>query len=285
MNEQELEKLIAAKFETLPKKMVLLADREAAWQKVQNHIRVTKRVPAGTETGGEFMFWPRAIFRVATTVLVVIVALFVARGAVNAEPGETLYQVKLAAESVEKALATNNEAKAKVTIKHAKRRLAEVKTLVQQNKDPKVVQQTLDALKTTTEEVVEVVSISEIKPELTREAQDLATEQQQELSKVESTAGPEVKDAVASAITATKDSLDSLNKLASQTPAATAPSDVKGETTVADEDSDSKTVSKQPVRLKVKKNPALKDAPVDAGIQIGDVVQIGDDNEPKPIEE
>ncbi len=141
-------------------------------------------------------------------VIIVLAAVSVVHSAAKANPGETLYSVKIATEQVEKVLATNDEAKVKVGVKHARRRLAEIQVLVEGKKESAIVTQTLEALKNTTQEIV---AASESKPELASQAVDLATEEEKVLSSVENHPDQEVKDALQSAITVSKESINKLS--------------------------------------------------------------------------
>ncbi len=279
MNDNNDEKFISQLFAELPRKMFAstASNREQIWQRVQNHIRAAKQQTRRERslTPWQYLILPRTLLRIGATVIVVVLALTLVGGVAYATPGQTLYPVKIAAEQVELVLATNDEAKVNVGIKHAKRRLAEVQTLVQENKDSKIVAQTLDALKSTTDELVQVAVTAEAQPELANRASELAAEQEQILSTVSNTAPDgELKDAVQNAITAAK---DSITKLSSE--------DVKGvSATTADPVITPSTTSKtiaSPASASVK--PSKKDATLDGFIQIDEVITIGDDRQTTPV--
>lgn len=255
MTDQELQNFITKRLTGLPRRNFLMPNKEVLWMRVHNHILQSKLETEKEEKASILdVFWDsRMIAKIAVTALVVILALTVVGGVANAQPGETLYPVKKAAEQVEKALATSSEAKVKVGVKHAKRRLAEVKILVQENKDTQIVAQTLEDLKNTTQEVV---AVTQSQPELAEAASQLA----------------EIKEAVDEIIAATEPKKEE---------------DVKGTTVVEKENTgdvnstSTKTVVKTP--RKIKATPIPQDAPVQADLNIGDVVRI-ENNEPEPIE-
>jgi len=288
MSDPELEKAISRLFADLPRRSLSVPGKEQIWQRVHNHI-VKTRLDKQPEPAGSVwrhLLLPRTLARVGATVMVVILALTMVSRVAKAQPGETLYTVKIAAEQVEKVLATGDEAKVNVGIKHAKRRLQEVKTLIEENKDSKIVQQTLQALKTTTDEVV---AASEITPELATKATELAVEQQKVLVGVENTADSSVKEAVQDAIGITR---DTINKLSGDSTGDT----VKGVATAPppvslDKSGDAPTTTvkialpKQPVSKKpVKKDQADANAAIGADVQIDVVITIDENNKPEPVE-
>ena len=286
MNDNEFEKLISQISAGLPRKPLPFSDKEKVWQRVHNYIMAARKQDKALRAlpVWKYLFLPRTLARIGATVMVVILALTMVGSVANAQPGETLYQVKIVAEQVEKVVAVTDEAKVKVSIRHAKRRLAEVKTLVEANRDTKIVEDTLAALKTSTEQMVEVVAISEVKPELTSQATEVAVEQEKVLSSMDSSsATSEVKEAVENAIVSTK---ESITKLTSE--------EVKGATTVSVEEKNTEatttpkttTASKAPSKpVKVtKKVPAIPDTPVETDTDLGDVVIIDENNEPEAVE-
>lgn len=274
MTEQESEKFISQLFAALPRQVLFLSSKEQVWQRVANEIRKTTRAPEAEKISvWRFLLLPRTLMRVGATVIVIVLTLTMVGSVARAQPGETLYSVKIAAEQVELVLATGDEAKVNVGIKHAKRRLEEVKTLVAGNGDTEIVEQTLEALTATTDELVGVAAVSESNPELAGQAAELAVEQEQVLSGVETAAADEVKGAVQNAIAAAKESISKL-----------AGNEVQGVAASAEENASTPTTTVNtlaPAPPVVVKKPK-KDAPLNAGIQIDEVITIGDDNEPRP---
>ncbi len=276
------EKLISQISAGLPRRPLPFSDKEQVWQRVHGYIlaaRKQDKVESSLPVW-KYLFLPRTLFRISATVMVVILALTMVGSVANAQPGETLYPVKIVAEQVEKVVAVTDEAKVKVSIRHAKRRLAEVKTLVETNKDTKIVEETLEALKTSTEELIEVVSISEIRPELTTRATEAAVEQEKVLSSVGSGATSAVREAVENAIISAKESITKL----------TSEEDIKGAVTAREKEtgptSTPETAARPNVstRKQIKKDPGIIDAPVDTHTQLGDVVVVDENNEPEAVE-
>ncbi|OGE79124.1 MAG: hypothetical protein A2751_05795 [Candidatus Doudnabacteria bacterium RIFCSPHIGHO2_01_FULL_46_14] len=269
----------------LPRKLLPFSDKEKVWQRVHNYI-IAARLQDKAEISlpvWKYLFLPRTLARIGATVMVVILALTMVGSVANAQPGETLYPVKIVAEQVEKVAAVTDEAKVKVSIRHAKRRLAEVKTLVEAKKDTKIVEDTLAALKTSTEEMVEVVAVFEVRPELTNEATEVAVEQEKVLTSVGSGATSEVKEAVEHAIISTK---ESITKLTSEEVKGTTVS--AGEENVTEATTTPKTTSSVPSfpakSKKIIKSPVVKDTPVETDTQLGDVVTIDENNEPEAVQ-
>ena len=279
MNENSDEKFISQLFAELPRPVFpsLTSEKEQIWQRVQSHIRAANQQTERERslTAWQYLILPRTFLRIGATVLVVVLALTLVVGVAYAEPGQTLYPVKIAAEHMELVLATNDEAKVNVGIKHAKRRLAEVQTLVHENKDSKIVAQTLDALKSTTDELVQVAVTAEAQPELASRAGELAAEQEQVLSTVSNaTPDGEVKDAVQHAITAVKDSITKLSSEDVNGISATAADPVITPSTTP------KTlVTPAPAHAK----PPKKDAALDADLQVDEVITIGNDQVSAPV--
>lgn len=282
MTEQD-EKSISRIFAGLPRQSLPGSGKEQIWARVHNYIvSVRKQDKAELKLPAwKYLFLPRTLVRIGATVMVVVLALTLTRSVARAQPGETLYPVKIAAETVEKVVAFSDTAKVKVNIKHAKRRLAEVKILVEEKKDTKIVEQTLEALKTSTDEVVEVVSVADVKPELTREASKLAAEQEQVLTNVELVAPSDVKDAVKDAIISTK---ETISKLAADEKDG---GQIKGVANVlpGESPSDTPTSTAKTAKKPVKKIPAVKDTPVDTTTDLGEVVTVDENNEPVPLDE
>lgn len=273
------ENLISRLASSLPRRPLPFSDKEKIWARVHSYIMAARLQTKAEERlpVWKYLVLPRTLIRVGATVMVVIMALTMVGSVASAQPGETLYQVKIAAEQVEKVVAVSDTARVKVGIRHAKRRLAEVKILVEEKKDTKIVEETLEALKTTTEELVEVIAISDIKPELTSEAAEVAVEQERVLTNVETAAESNVKEAVQNAIAQAK---ESINKLASEGKT----SDVKGVATPSTDSST--TTAKTAVKIKkVKRDPALKDTPVETDTQLGDVITVDENNEPEVVSE
>lgn len=263
------EKIIKDYFAALPRKPVPPGDKIRIWFTIQNHIRQTR---LAQETHGRKKIW--MFVKIAATFALVLFAVTVVAGAAKANPGETLYPVKKAAEHVEKAFASSDEAKVKIRIKHAKRRLEEVKTLVETNKESKIVSETLEALTTTTQEVHEaVVNIGSDKPELIDEAVKLASEEEHVLNAVKDSASGDIKEAVQKVIISTKESIEKLKSEGSQ--------EVKGTAAVIEENPDqteeaaSTTESSVPV---VKKHLTRPKEIIIAPVQIDSIIRVdGDD--------
>ena len=162
---------------------------------------------------------------------------------------------------MEKVLAASDEARVNVGVKHAKRRLAEIQILVEEKQEPKIVNDTLEALKTTTQEVV---AVTKSKPELINHAVDLATEEEKVLTNVaESQAPGEVKTAVQNAITETQDSLSKLAGEERQKPGNT------NETVQGTEITASSTPTTTPTTTRAgTSKPKVKDGTMESQMQI-----------------
>ena len=208
------ENYITAFFNNLPRKKVVLGQKEKVWLTIQNRIRSTRlaRQNQPNRSGLGFLlnwsFLKKIRLQSLTVVLIVLVAVSIAGGAARATPGETLYPVKRAAEHVEKALATNEEAKAKIEIRHAKRRLAEVKTLVAENRNTEYVAQTLQDL---TENTQKAAAVTQQNPELASVVVDLANHEEAVLVDVHEGASVEIQEAIQKALVATKETVDKLS--------------------------------------------------------------------------
>lgn len=256
----ELEKQIAKQFAELPRKSFVAGEKEKVWLRIQNHIR-QNRIALDQQARASKL-WP--IFRLgklAGTVLVVALAIGLVGGATKASegslPGDALYTVKKAAETVEKAFATTDEAKVKVGIKHAKRRLEEVKILVQEKKDDAVVSETLQALKSTTEQVLTATSAST--PEIVNNVVDLVTQEAKVLDSVKDQTQGEVKQAVQEVITASR---ESVNKLKAE-------EEVKGTATAEPPQATTTPATAAPTSPH---KPKVKDGVIESEIQIHGVM-------------
>lgn len=208
INEQD-EKFIAELFARLPRKSVFSARKEQVWLRIQNELRDARIAVENAGAKGS-IFLRRPFSRLAVGSLIVILAVGIGGAAYASQsslPGETLYTVKLATEKVQVALATNDAKKVEVLSNHAKNRLEEVAKLVENNETSEIVNQTLTALKTTTDTVV---AVSSQKPELADQVADLAAAEEQALSDVVPQAEGEVKQAVEEALTVSRESFSKL---------------------------------------------------------------------------
>lgn len=244
---------IQNQFAALPRKSVLTSHKEAVWLRIQNQI-LAEPVPVLRFT---LPLYTKALVSMVVVVAVVGIA---SKASEDSLPGETLYAVKKASEQVEKVLATSEEAEVKVGIKHARRRLEEVKILVEGKQKPEIVAKTLTALKNTT---AAVVAASQEKPELADQALRLATEEHLVLTTVEDQVEEgEVKDAVQEILTLSR---ESINKLKGVEP------EVEGTVTEEQATTTPKTISPTP-----KKKP--QDGPIESEIQIHGVINLGEEN-------
>ncbi|MDP3740738.1 MAG: DUF5667 domain-containing protein [bacterium] len=208
MIDENLEEQILNLFQNLPRKPIAQASKDSIWLKINAHITAAK-----SEVRPRASFWDIFLLRnawgkVGAIVLIVLIALSLVSGAARATPGQTLYSVKKAAEKMEIALATNDQNKVKITIKHAKRRLEEVQVLVSQDRQNGVVSDTLNALTDTTQAAVAGL---ENEPTLKNQILELTTHEEKVLTAVQSQVQGEVKEAVEKALTLTKESLTRLN--------------------------------------------------------------------------
>ena len=285
------ENYIAAFFNKLPRKKVVFGQKEKVWLTIQNRIRSTRLARQNQLTRGGFGFLNWSFlkkFRLQSlaVILIVLVAVSIAGGVARATPGEALYSVKRAAEKVEKVLATNEHAKAKIEIRHAKRRLAEVKTLVAENRNTQFVAQTLEDL---TENTQKAAAVTGQNSELASAVVDLANHEETVLADVHETASVEVQEAILKALVATKETVDKLS----------AEETVEGLTTIGDGDQtdpstafDTSTASTTATTTRpdtVAKKPAVKpkenDGPVGSDIQIDVITRIAEpeeQEEPEP---
>lgn len=277
------EKKLADHFKSLARKTIPEGDRISVWLTVQNHLRQARlETPYNSQKKRlGFLLLRANLGKIVITLVMALIAMTLVRGVAKANPGETLYPVKKAAEQMEKVFATNDEAKVKVGIKHAKRRLEEVKTLVQTNKEIKIVSDTLDALNSTTQEIHEVVfSIGADKPELVDEALNLASEEEQILNSVETNASEGVKEAVQKVIVATKESIESITKLK----ASNDKEEVKGTAAIQQEDENTESAStSETVLNSIKKSgPKPKETIIESPVQIDGIIKVEGDNIAEP---
>lgn len=274
------EKIIADFFKSLARKKVPEGDKISVWLTVQNHLRQARLELEAQDNRQKkrlgFLLLRANLGKIVITLVMVLIAMTLARGVAKANPGETLYPMKKAAEQVEKVLATNDEAKVRVGIKHAKRRLEEVKTLVQTNKETKIVSDTLDALNSTTQEIHEVVfTIGADKPELIDEALNLASEEERVLNSVETNANAsdDVKEAVQKVIVSTKESISKLKASGDK-------EEVKGTAAIQQGDENAESSSTAETVLNSIKNlgPKPKETIIESPIQIDSIIKVeGDD--------
>lgn len=218
MIEKTPENQISDLFQGLPRKSWPRGDKKRVWFKIENYIAATREPEAGLL---HFLFLRKTWSKAVAIIVMVLIAVSIVGGAARATPGETLYGVKKAAEKMEKVLASTQEAKVKVTIKHAKRRLEEVQILVAQDHKNGIVSETLNALTNTTQDAV---AASESRPELKDQILELTTHEEKVLVEVQTQVEGAVREAVDKALTLTK---ESLNKLISE-------DQVRGATTLDD---------------------------------------------------
>lgn len=210
--ETDNEKFITDLISTLPRKEITSGDKVRVWQTVSAHMRLARvQKTDKAHFGGVFIIFRRKLGKVLVTMVMVLIAITLVTGAANAQPGETLYPVKKAAEKVERALATSEEAKTKVGIKHAKRRIEEVKVLVQENKENKIVSKTIEGLTDATKGINEsIASAATSQPELVNEALALTEAETQILVSVEGKVDAGVKEAAEQIIVSTKETVDKI---------------------------------------------------------------------------
>ncbi len=259
-NELAVMGFIAEFFAALPRKRLVFPAKERVWFKIQNHLRATRLLIAAAQKRSALV--PELRFhRLATALLAVVIAISLVGGASIASegslPGDTLYPVKKAAEKVEKILATNEEAKIKVGVKHARRRLEEVRVLVAENKENKIVTESLEALKTATEQVIQTAS--ESKPELKFHAADLVAEETQILDTVKDKVAEEVKEVVEKVISVSQESIGKLQDTQEQ---------VEGVATEKSEEEASSTPATAPSR-----KPKIPDGVLESNMQIHGILK------------
>lgn len=273
--EQELEKFIASVAQTFRAK-VPPGNREAVWLKISAHLREARLMkPTEQQSWTRWPFFLRSAWgKAGAVILTVLVAISLVGGVAKATPGQTLYPVKRAAERVEKVLTPGEEAKVKVTIKHAKRRLSEVQTLVAENGQQTMVQQTLTDLTNTTQDAI---AASESKPQLKNQIVDIVTHEEKILADVQDQTEGEIKAAVGKALLLTQ---KSLNKL------TTEDNNVEGASTAALENETQSaaqaTSTAGLVKSKTSGKTSSKDGKIESRLQIDEVITIGENNNPIP---
>lgn len=278
MNE-ELDNSIVKLFSSLPRREIPTGDKEKVWFAIQSHLR-QNRLAVSKPPAPRFGVWVFLLrFRrlaMAGIISVIVLGLMgvATKASEGSLPGERLYSVKRAAETVEKVLATNNEAKVKVTIKHAKRRLEEVQILVAANKESQIVTQTLEDLQSTTEQVIVIAAAAQ--PQLLDHAVELVNEETQILTTVSGQATTEVKQAVETVIAASNESI-------SKATAAAGIDQVQGANTGDNSDNTTASPSSPETGATVKKAKP-KDAVIESGTQIHGVSE-GGSSEPEKATE
>lgn len=257
LTDQSIEQIL----QSLPRRASPLGNRQKVWFAVQSEIRRT-RIAEPSQSPRQSLFGILSLFRFnkfAVAGLMAIVVLGLVGGATKASkdslPGETLYSVKKAAEIVEKALASSPEAKVKVGIKHAKRRLQEVQILVAEKETSEVVTETLGALKSETEQVM--ATAAEAKPELLQNVAALVDEEHEVLESVKEQADEKVKEAFSEAITASRETANKLSGSGGD-------DKVKGTTAAADPKEDEPTASTTSPIVKKSKPKLPKDGIVES---------------------
>lgn len=264
------EKFLAEWFAKLPQKKLEISGKEKIWLKIQNYLR-EHRSEKPLATVLRVGFWPVFRFRkLAFSTLILLIALGLVGGATKASqgslPGETLYAVKKVTEKVEQVLAQSDEAKVKVGIKHAKRRLEEVKILVQEKRAENVVTKTLEDLKSTTEQVLMVAA--ESKPELIDHVVNLVTAEGEVLDSVKNQVSGEIKEAMEEILTVSQESVSKLKG-----------EEVKGAAAI--EDTGKATSTMPTLAPPAPRQPKLPDGIIESPIQIHDVIKI---DEPVTVE-
>lgn len=274
MAEENFEKPIFEFFQNLPKKHIIQGDKQRVWLKIEKYILEAKTMFKPKASLWDVFLLRNSWVRAVAIVIIVLIALSLAGGAAKANPGQALYPVKKVAEKVEIALATNSETKVKITIKHAKRRLEEVQFLVSKDQQNGVVSRTLTALTDTTQSVV---AASADKPELRDQIFKLATEEEKILTTVQSQTQGELHQAIAKALTLTKESLD---QLASKDSVQGASTITAAEQNSAGSQATStvKELSK-PSAVSGSQGAAAKESAIEANIQINSVIKIRDGQE------
>ncbi len=202
----ELEQFAKNKFATLPRKALPAFRKDLIWLKIEPELREHKRPQKSWVS--DFVFLRLKLSRVLATLVIMVLLIGLVRGSAQAIPGETLYPVKKATETVEKILAVSQENKVKVGIKHAKRRLTEVQILIATNQGPEIVAATVEELTKTTSDTA---AVSAEKPELATQVVELANQQEQILETVSQDTEGQIKEALEKAITMAKESASTLN--------------------------------------------------------------------------
>lgn len=274
MNEdQDLEKLFANLALTFKRRTLENGRQELVWQKISAFIqnqKTRRQINRLPEKIGILQLLHFNKYALAT--LLVTVMLGLAGGATKVSegslPGETLYPLKKAAEKVEKVLATNQEAKVKVSIKHAKRRLLEVKTLVAEKKSNEIVAKTLEELKTTTEQVV--VAASAAKPEALDSAKNFVAEETEVLTTIKAQIEGAVQEILESTLIS---SFESISKLKGS---ATKDEKVEG---IATEEASPEPASVDAVLRPSQPKIKSKDGKLESEIQIHGAQSLKKENE------
>lgn len=267
------EQVIKDYFAKLPRKSFGFGEKEKIWLTIQNHMREARLAIPEKKS---FFSWPVFAFgRMTLTIFLVVVVAGLVGGATKASegsiPGDKLYTVKKAAEQVEKVLATSDSAKVKVGIKHATRRLEEVRVLVAENKRAEVVSQTLEDLRTVTEQVVTSAEAAE--PELRQEAVQLVSKETEVLSLVKAQAKEDVREAFQDAINATHKSISKLQGGNSGIEGVSTTA-----STTAESDNSTSTAQVSPA-VKPLAKPKVQDGILESNIQIDAVIKFLDETD------
>ncbi len=256
MTDEKFVSFLSDSFLHLPRKSIPAFRPDLVWLKIKPRLR--EAVPPKSSWLSDFVFLRLKLSRGLATLAIIVLLVSLVRGSAQALPGQTLYPVKKAAEQVEKVLAVNDEAKVKVGIKHAKRRLTEVQILIATNKEPQIVARTVEALTKTT---ISTAAVSAEKPELATQVVELANHEEQILGSVSQEASGEIKEALEKAIIIAKESANSLQV------SGQPEEEVQGasETNVTEEATTTETTTAG--------KPKPKDSLLQSDIQIHDVIQ------------
>lgn len=269
MDQNNFEKFLAKTFTELPRKPLGMGQKQQIWLTIQNHLRQVRQTREAVKAESGFWAWFR-YGQLTSIALAVVLAVGVVSGATKVSegslPGDTLYPVKKVAERVEKVFAQTQEAKIKVVVKHAKRRLEEVKTLVAENKGSEAVTGALQALQTSTELVVSTASAA--KPELIEHAVQLVNEETAVLRSVkEQTTGEELKKVIQRVIVSSN---ESITKLRGETSAAS-----KVEGAIASPEPNQATSTPSAVLTPSKgSKPKPKDSVIESPVLIHDIIRL-----------
>lgn len=244
-------------------------DKEKVWLRIQNHIR-QQRLQSPIAFSAVSKLWPKFYMgKITAATLAAVLAIIVIGGATKASegslPGDTLYSVKKVAEKVEKVLATSDEAKVKVGIKHAKRRLKEVQNLVAEKKESEIVTKALEELQITTEQVISAAAAAE--PELRDNAASLVAEETTVLNGVKEQVEEAVKQVVQTVISASHESISKLQGSEQKT------SEVQGRAVENDTAATSTPASPSPAKPR---KPKIQDGKIESNIQIESVIKLTD---------
>lgn len=205
----------------IPKKSLTL-DKNLIWNKIESGIKKSQEIiktaatnsQAQTTPFGAFrLAFPKAIFTLATIVIIVGLVNATAVAAKNSLPGETLYPIKRTVEKVELVLTVNEEKKTEKKIKHAENRLYEAQQIVEQKapeenetlteEESKIVEKTITELVESTEEIA---SESENNKVLLEQVVLLTDEQEEILAEIKPKVTGETKEVVEDAIVAASES-------------------------------------------------------------------------------